>query len=434
MSVDRRPPANQILSGANQLTPGPVPWRLASWWLAPHRMAFAQAVVVLVMASLWWAVRQAVTHWGQIPWPLSVPPLVLHGAVMVMGFCPLFFAGFLFTAGPKWLSLPPVVAAQLAPALLAQPVGWAIWLFGGHLHAAIAAFGVAIVGAALVVQATRFSRLVRSSLVDDRLHARLIALGQWLLAVAVCALAVLVAVGAMDKARWVVLETFWLSIVLTFVVVAHRMIPFFTSSALPMVRLWRPLWVLWLLLAVVGIEAVAVAVAQLWWPVPSGWRIALALAEGLAGAGLLWLAVAWGLAQSLTVRLLAMLHLGFVWLGVGLLLSGALRIWMLRSPVDGVPLASLHVFAMGFVGSLMMAMVTRVSCGHGGRHLVADDGVWAFFWLLQAGVLVRVAAAWPDAAPGWTALAALLWLAATTPWALRLWGWYGRPRADGRPG
>ena len=36
------------------------------------------------------------------------------------------------------------------------------------------------------------------------------------------------------------------------------------------------------------------------------------------GAVLLWLAGVWGLVQSLKNRLLAMLHIGFLWLGLSL--------------------------------------------------------------------------------------------------------------------
>ena len=90
---------------------------------------------------------------------------------------------------------------------------------------------------------------------------------------------------------------------------------------------------------------------------------------------------------------------------------------------------------MGCLGSLMLAMVTRVSCGHGGRALVADRLVWTLFWVLQLATVVRLAA---SAALLWSpvllAVAALLWAGIMAVWGLRLIGWYGRLRADGRPG
>ncbi|MFX8945934.1 hypothetical protein ABTN08_20010, partial [Acinetobacter baumannii] len=45
--------------------------------------------------------------------------------------------------------------------------------------------------------------------------------------------------------------------VVVYVTVAHRMIPFFTSSAMPLVQAWRPVWVLWLMLAAAGMQVLA---------------------------------------------------------------------------------------------------------------------------------------------------------------------------------
>jgi uncharacterized protein involved in response to NO len=138
--------------------------------------------------------------------------------------------------------------------------------------------------------------------------------------------------------------------------------------------------------------------------------------------------------QSLKIRLLAMLHVGFVWFGLSLLLSGASQ-WLLAA--GGVPtmgLGALHALTMGFLGSILLAMVTRVACGHSGRALVADATVWSLFWLLQGAVLLRIAGTLPQAGGGWLLAAALLWGGVVLVWGARLLNWFGRPRADGRPG
>jgi uncharacterized protein involved in response to NO len=102
-------------------------------------------------------------------------------------------------------------------------------------------------------------------------------------------------------------------------------------------------------------------------------------------------------------------------------------------------LAPLHAFTVGFVGSTMLAMVTRVSCGHGGRAVAADDFTWRLFLVLQLVAVVRVAAG-VLAATGFAAVhplvasAAIGWAGVALAWGLRLGRWYGSPRADGRPG
>ena len=48
----------------------------------------------------------------------------MHAAVMVFGFMPLFFSGFLFTAGPRWLGVPPHKPTKTAPCVVLQMAGW----------------------------------------------------------------------------------------------------------------------------------------------------------------------------------------------------------------------------------------------------------------------------------------------------------------------
>jgi len=102
----------------------------------------------------------------------------------------------------------------------------------------------------------------------------------------------------------------WWLLTPLFMVVGHRMIPFFSASALPKYEAFRPDWALRLLLAVSVIHgALAMAdLARLAWPVD------------LAGAACaLWLSWKWQLRRSLAVPILAMLHLGFAWLGIACL-------------------------------------------------------------------------------------------------------------------
>jgi uncharacterized protein involved in response to NO len=107
--------------------------------------------------------------------------------------------------------------------------------------------------------------------------------------------------------------------------------------------------------------------------------------------------------------------------------------WVQGAPV--LPLGSLHALTMGCLASLMFAMVTRVSCGHSGRALVADKLVWVLFWLLQAATVLRIVAAAPSALGTWLLLAAaLLWAGVMAVWGVRMARWYGRLRADGRAG
>lgn len=430
--------------------PQPAPLATDSGWhprhllWAPHRLGFFLATVLLLVSGGWWAgVQIDRLGWlgGGSGWHLAyaLSPSLAHGAVMTFGFMPLFFAGFLFTAGPKWLGVPAPDARQLLPALGLQTGGWLLWLTGTHLAEHLALAGGALALAGLGWMYGLFWRLVRASRAPDRMHA--LAVGWAGVFGMLCLLAVLLAQtgGHTDLALAAVKTGLWGGVVVTFVAVLHRMLPFFTSSALPMIGVWRPAWVFWLLLGIVGLELLAVW-QPLWAAAQSDnpqitrlWMLVLGLGELAAGSVVLWLAVVWGLVQSLKVRLLAMLHLGFLWLSLSLLLSGASQLLGMRAGAPLLGLGAMHAMTMGFLGSLLLAMVTRVSSGHSGRPLVADNRVWAVFCLLQVAVLVRIAASLPHM-PGWgLALAASLWALLMALWGGRLLVWYGQPRADGRP-
>ena len=408
---------------------------------APHRLAFFLAVLLLTACSAWWLLVQL----GRQPWglsmPLAVSPTVTHAAVMSLGFFPLFFAGFLFTAGPKWLGVTAPEARQLVLPLGLQCTGWVLWLTGTAWLEWLAWVGMALATSGLWAMYAHFWQLVRRSAVADRLHAQVASVAG---GVGVCALLgtqVALWLGQTDLALLAIRSGLWGCVVVTFLVVAHRMLPFFTASALPAIAPWRPRWVLWFLVGLATMEALATWVPLLLTPegwqgarTPRAWMLALGLLELAAGSVVLWLALTWGLVQSLKVRLLAMLHVGFTWFGLALVLSGASQLLGLRQGVPLLGLGALHALTMGFLGSVLLAMVTRVSCGHSGRSLVADNLVWALFGLLQVATLLRIASAL-EHATGWLTLAAALcWLVVMLAWGTRLATWYGQPRSDGQPG
>ena len=422
--------------------PAPVhgPWRLATLMRAPHRLGFSLAMLVLVAASLWWLAVQLdrVTGWLQLAPVLSTT--LTHAVVMVFGFMPLFFSGFLFTAGPKWLGVDGYGTRTLLPPLALQAGGWLLWLAGAHVsvgpYGALALAGLLLACVGLAWMVTLFWRLIAASRAADQVHARVVGWAGVFGALCLGGVAAALLAGRIDLALLAVRSALWGFIVVTYASVAHRMIPFFTSGVLPMIEVWRPFWVLWLMVGAAAFEVLALwvdfaAPGPRAWP---AWTVLAIVVEAAAGGVLLWLAVVWGLVQSLKIRLLAMLHVGFVWFGVALLYSALSQALWLATGRPLLGLGALHALAMGFLGSTMLAMVTRVSCGHSGRALVADDLVWRLFWALQAVVVVRLLAAMQGVPLVVTVLAALGWAAVMTVWTLRYACWYGTPRIDGQPG
>lgn len=413
-------------------------WRGRYLLLAPHRLGFFLGVLVLILASGWWLLVQWERLYAALALPHALAPSVVHAAVMSFGFFPLFFSGFLFTAGPKWLGLPPVETLRLRPALLMHAGGWVAGLVAGQVDARAAWGGFAMGGVGLAWVTTLYWRLVLRSTAEDRLHAKIIGSA---CIIGCLSLAGLIG-GLLQDATAVAMACarmgLWGFVVVVYVTVAHRMIPFFTSHAMPLIESKTPFWVLWLMLAAAAFEVLA-AWVELDGPVGPSWSLAWMLARGLLESGvgiiLLWLAGVWARVQWPSNRLLLMLYTGFLWLGLALLLSGGAQLLGIRQGAAILSLGALHALAMGCLGSLLLAMVTRVSCGHSGRALVADRIVWLLFWTLQLATLLRIAAAVPSRWAAWlTPAASLLWFVAVSVWGLRLCLWFGRLRADGRPG
>ncbi|WP_141554272.1 NnrS family protein, partial [Tenacibaculum discolor] len=95
------------------------------------------------------------------------------------------------------------------------------------------------------ILAWRFMGLVRLSRARDKLHASLIAVASALGVLAMLSAAVGLALRDYGVIHLAAQLGLWLFIVPVYVSVAHRMIPFFTASALPILDAWRPNWLLW---------------------------------------------------------------------------------------------------------------------------------------------------------------------------------------------
>jgi uncharacterized protein involved in response to NO len=410
---------------------GPLRWLLA----APHRLGFFAGALMLGGSALWWAVVLLMRTQGLSPaW--AVAPAAAHALLMSLGFTPLFIVGFLFTAGPRWLGQPDVAARRLLAPVLTMLGGWCVAWPGLHLQAGVAGAGMLLVAAGWSVLCWRFGTILRASRVPDRSHAGVVALACTVGALTMWVAAAALLMGFEPLLRAATQVALWCFVGTVFAAVSHRMIPFFSASALPLLDAWRPMGLLWVIVGALWFEA-PFAVAQLrWWPLPAALRWAQVAVELPVAALLLWLAVRWGLVQSLKIRMLAMLHGGFLWLGITFALSALSHALMaLSGDQQSLGLAPTHALTMGYLGATLFAMATRVSSGHSGRSLAADNTAWALYWVLQSAVLLRVIAAlWPPLATPLTVLAVLAWATAAVGWALRYGNWCVRARVDGRPG
>ena len=391
---------------------------------APHRLFFFLGSLLLLLASLWWALVLLLRPFG-IALPAAVAPTFVHASAMLYTFLPFYMFGFLFTAGPAWLGVKGPGARELLPAALVALAAAAALILLSPLSLRAVGAAALLLAAVWTRFLLKFLRLLRQSAAPDRRHATLVLV--FMLA-GVAGLAAYAWQCLADDARWfqlVGVAGLWWFALPVFLTVVHRMLPFFTASALPALAIWRPYWILACFLGAAllhGALELAGAGRYAW------------LLDAPAAAFLFWLGLRWGLAQSLRIRLLAMLHLGFVWLGIAYALYAASEL-LVADGARGLGLAPLHAATMGFAASILYAMLTRVSRGHSGRSLVADDASWRLFWLLQIATVLRLAAEfWPQADAWLVSTAILAWFAAFAGWSWIHLPFYLRPRADGKPG
>jgi uncharacterized protein involved in response to NO len=204
------------------------------------------------------------------------------------------------------------------------------------------------------------------------------------------------------------------------------MLPFFSANAVgPGYRMVRPAWSLaapWLLL--LGHLGLELGHYQDWL-----WMVDAPLALFFAGH---WLA--WQPWKCRKPGLLGALYLAFAWLPLAFALYTAQSFIAFLDGGFLLGRAPVHALTIGFFGSMLVAMVTRVTQGHSGRPLEMGGIAWLTFGLLQLVALARIYAEVAADAPLWLAFAAFGWIVAFLPWILRSLWIYATPRIDGKPG
>ncbi len=384
------------------------PGGFALLWLGFRPFYLLGALFAALGVPLWVAV-----YLGAASLPPGLAPQVWHSHEMVFGFAMAIITGFLFTAVRNWTNLPTPTGGHLA--LLA-----AVWL------AARVAFLAGAVGIGVLIELV-FLALVAAALLTVLLRAknrRNYFVGALCVVMALADAAFWAATAGLLPALAPdvpVRFALYLVATLTFVI-GGRVIPMFTLNAVRGLRQFKDprldraaigASVAAFVLDLAGVSGIALAVVAL----------AAALLQGARLAG-------WGPQGTLRKPILWILHASYAWAVVGFVLMAA-------AALGAVPRTlSVHAFAVGLVGGLIIGMITRTALGHTGRMLVAGRAEVAMYALVQIAALLRVFG--PLLAPELTLrfveIAALPWSAAFLLYVLVYWPILSRPRIDGREG
>lgn len=396
---------------------------------APHRSMFFAGALQTIVAMLWWLFELLSRHgvvWHPVVWPIA--PAAAHGYLLIYGLFPFFIFGFLMTVYPRWLNSNEIRKRHYMSCFVLLILGNAAFYSGLLLDGNIfsAALSCTLTGWGIAFYALLRSLLPASS--SDKRHAIIIlaALGMgW------CGQAAFLIWIYTDNHAWLnfaIQAGLWLFLMPIFVSVAHRMIPFFTSSALPNLRVGRSYWPLWVILAssvTHGLLQLAHASDWMW------------LCDAPMSVAAFYWTYAWKSRHTLRIPLLAILHIGIAWLGISMLLFTAQSfMFFLNSTTVTWGLAPLHALTIGFFSTIMLGMATRVTLGHSGLPMKVDTPLLLMFAGIQLTAILRVItdmASISDAQRLYI-VAASIWLACFSPWVLRFVPLYWRKRDDGKPG
>ncbi|MDT3776634.1 NnrS family protein [Nitrospira sp. MA-1] len=298
-------------------------------------------------------------------------PREWHVHEMIFGFLPAVIAGFLFTAMPNWTDRPPIKEMPLM-------ILWALWLTG-RLVIAIPwppALVCAIIdGAFLVALAIIVWREIAIGKAWDRSPIGLL--------ISLYAIAnLLFHMSALNDSATELPGRMALSvIILLLALIGGRVIPSFTLDYLSERGMpQQPAS----FSRFDGVSILLAAIAALAWTVQpeglvTGW---LLMAAGLVNLIRLLRWYGW-----ITWRepLVLILHVGYGWLAMSLLILGAAILGLGLRQENAV-----HVLTTGAVGSMTLAIMTRASLGHTGRARHAGPMTVMIYSLVNLGAILRV--------------------------------------------
>jgi uncharacterized protein involved in response to NO len=281
----------------------------------------------------------------------ALPPMFWHAHEMVYGFGMAVVAGFLLTAIPNWTGRLPVRGWMLGALA-------ALWLAGR--------VAMLVPGAAPLDLA--FPAVLAAVVAREILAGR-----NWRNLPMLAALALLLAGNVLfHLGVYAGLRLGIATLLMLIALVGGRIVPSFTRNWMTKFRRGA------LLPAPEGMLDRAALVMTLF--ALAAWVLDWAtLPLAVAGVALAARLARWRGIATWREPLLFVLHAGYGWLALGLVLLGL-----------GAP-AALHALTVGAVGTMTLAVMTRASLGHSGRALAADRSTIAIYLLISAAALLRIA-------------------------------------------
>lgn len=310
---------------------------------------------------------------GFVPFELLDNPLAWHRHEMLFGFVGAAIAGFVLTAVPNWTGRLPIAGGPLAAL-------FAIWLVGRLFP-----FVLSDHNPILILVDGGFYLLLASLLAREIIQSRnrnLPVVAIVLLFGAAGILDRLEMAGSLDSSLG------WragLSLVaLLIAIIGGRIIPSFTRNWLSSIGAREPLPAqprTWDKLII----ALTAAALLAWLSTPFSLVSSVLLSS--ASAAHFFRLSKWHGWRCCSNALVWILHLGYLWLPVGLLLLAVAQVEITSET------AGIHALSTGAMATMILAVMSRASLGHTDRALIASREITASYILITVAAVTRVQAA-----------------------------------------
>jgi uncharacterized protein involved in response to NO len=310
---------------------------------------------------------------GELELSTAFGPIDWHVHEMLYGYLPAIMAGFLLTAIPNWTGRLPIQGAPL----LGLVVVWLAGRLAVTYSASIGWLPAAIVDVAfLVLVVAAAAREIVAG--KNWRNLRVIGMVTLLLAGNIAFHLEAHINGAAEYGVRIGIAATMLLIVL----IGGRIIPSFTRNWLARENPGRlPAPFARFDVAVIGFTA---ATLVLWIVQPSAMPTGVAL--GFAGILHIVRLARWAGDRTWRDRLVLILHVGYAFVPLGFLLTGAAVFGI------GAESAGIHAWTVGAAGTMTLAVMTRASLGHTGRALVASPMTQAVYAAIVIAALARICA------------------------------------------
>lgn len=375
----------------NIILENPKPRQQPSGWKyfisMPHHPFFLLGALQSLLAISWWLIDIA-GRFGGLYHPIAwtVTPAIGHFYLLIFSTFPLFMFGFLMTTYPRWMNGLQVSKELYLATAGTLGLGVILGYLGLFLGSDLFQIAIALNVTGWLTGLYALIEVYFTAERPDTTHALITSVVLFIGLMLLVSYALGVATGHYENIALAKTGGVWWFLLPVFFSVSHRLIPFFSNAVLRDYQMVRPDWVLWLVTFGSLLHG-ALEINEL---KQFTWILDLPMALVT-----LWLSHAWQFKRSFKVKILAMLHLAFLWLGVALFLIGVQSLFLFLSIPINLNRGPIHALMIGYFGSMLIAMATRVSLGHSGQPLIADSKAWNIFLAIFIAGLLRVLADFP---------------------------------------